>query len=194
MAIQMDVADSESVRSGFERIATELGNVDILVCAAALTNNVATIEKMSGDAWNRELAINLSGAFYCIKQVGASMAARGWGRIIILSSRAGLDGGFGQASYAASKAGLCGLAKTAALEYARAGVTTNVVFPSLANTAPVQKMPEDVKQRIIRRIPTRRLQDAEEVAAVVAFLAGIQAKSINGAEIMVTGGIELFTF
>ncbi len=194
VAVQADVSDFQSVREAFETIVAELGPVDVLVSGAALTDNVATIEKMSLEAWNRELGVNLSGTFHCVKMVGPAMAERGWGRIIIISSRAGLDGGFGQVAYASTKAGICGLAKTAALEYARNGVTANIVFPSLANTAPAQRMPEDIKQRILRRIPTRRLQDPEEVASVVAFLASDQARSINGAEIMVTGGIELFTF
>lgn len=194
VAVKVDVADYNSVRLALNKVVAELGPVDVLVSCAAITDNMATIDKMSMEAWNREIAVNLSGAFYCIKEVGPSMADRKWGRIIIISSRAGLDGGFGQCSYAASKAGLCGLAKTAALEYARAGVTCNIVFPSLANTPAVQKIPEDIKQRILRRIPTRRLQDPEEVAHTVAFLASDQARSINGAEIMVTGGFELFTF
>ncbi len=194
IALEVDVSAYDSVRSAFEQITVKQGPVDVLVSAAALTDNVATIEKMSVEAWNREIAINLSGAFYCIKQVGPEMAKRGGGRIIIISSRAGLDGGFGQCSYAASKAGLCGLAKTAALEYARGGVTCNVIFPGLANTSAAQNIPDDIRQRILRRIPTRRLQEPEEIGQTVAFLASNQARSVNGAEFMVTGGIELFTF
>lgn len=112
----------------------------------------------------------------------------------MISSRAGLDGGFGQCSYSSSKAGLCGLAKTAALEYGRKGVTANVIFPSLANTPATQSLPKDVVQRIVKKIPTRRLQEPEEFASVLVFLASNQACNINGAEIMVTGGIELFSF
>lgn len=194
VAVKMDMADYDSVHLAFEKVVAELGPVDVLVNCAAITNNIATVDKMSVAAWNKEISVNLSGVFYCIKQVGPSMAGRKWGRIITISSRAGLDGGFGQCSYAASKAGLCGLTKTVALEYARFGVTCNVVFPSLANTEAVQKMPDDIKQRIIRRIPTRRLQEPQEVAHYVAFLASDHAGSINGAEVMVTGGIELFTF
>ena len=194
VAAKVDVGDFNSVRLAFEKVVAELGPVDVLVNCAAITDNMATIEKMGVDAWNREIAVNLSGCFYCMKQVAPGMAARKWGRIIIISSRAGLDGGFGQASYAASKAGLCGLAKTAALEYARFGVTCNVVFPSLVNTPAINNIPNDVRERIIRRIPTRRLQEPEEVANAVAFLASKHAGSINGAEVMVTGGVELFTF
>lgn len=194
IAVKVDVADYESIVLAFKKVTAELGPVDVLVNCAAITDNMATIEKMSAEAWNREIAVNLTGVFYCIKQVVSNMVERKWGRIIIISSRAGLDGGFGQCSYAASKAGLSGLAKTAALEYARFGVTCNVVFPSLANTPAVQKIPDDIKQRIIHRIPTRRLQEPIEVASVVAFLASNEASSVNGAEIMVTGGFELFTY
>lgn len=193
-AVKVNLADYESVSQAFEKVAANLGDVDVLVYCAAITDNMATIDKMSPEAWSKEIAVNLYGAFYCIKQVGAAMASRKWGRIILVSSRAGLDGGFGQCSYSSSKAGLCGLAKTTALEYARFGVTSNVIFPSLANTPATQGIPEEMRNRIIRRIPTRRLQEPEELASVVSFLASEQARSINGAEIMVTGGIELFTF
>jgi 3-oxoacyl-[acyl-carrier protein] reductase len=194
ISVRADIADFQSTGLAFEKFVAELGPVDILVTCAAITDNIATIEKMSVEAWNRELAVNLSGAFYCIRHVGPSMAERKWGRIIIISSRGGLDGLFGRCCYAASKAGLSGLAKTAALEYARFGVTCNVVFPGLANTPAIKTIPDDIKQRMIHRIPTRRLQEPEEVASMVVFLASEQAGSVNGAEILVTQGIELSTF
>jgi len=193
-AVKVNLADYENVQQAFEKVVAELGPVDVLVYCAAITDNMATIEKMNVENWNREIAVNLSGAFYSIKQVGPMMAKRQWGRIILVSSRAGLDGGFGQCSYSSSKAGLCGLAKTTALEYGRKGVTSNVIFPSLANTPATQGLPAEARERIINRIPTRRLQEPEELASVVAFLASDQARSVNGAEIMVTGGIELFVF
>ena len=193
-AVKVNLSDYDSVCQAFEKVVADLGSVDVLVYCAAITDNMATIEKMSVENWNREIAVNLSGAFYCIKQVGPSMAKNKWGRIILISSRAGLDGGFGQCSYSSSKAALCGLAKTAALEYGRSGVTSNVVFPSLANTPATQGLPAEMTERIIKRIPTRRLQEPDELASMVAYLASEQARSVNGAEIMVTGGIELFVF
>ncbi len=194
MAVSVDVSDYASVTSAFEKIVAGLGPVDVLVNCAAITDNMATIDKMTPEAWNREISVNLTGAFYCIKQVAPSMAERKWGRIINISSRAGLDGGFGQCSYAASKAGLFGLTKTAALEYARFGVTANVVYPALVNTPASQALPDEMRQRIIRKIPTRRLQEPEEIAHAIAWVSSVQAKSINGAEVGVTGGGELFTF
>ncbi len=194
IAVKVNLADCDNVQQAFEKVVTELGPVDVMVYCAAITDNMATIEKMSAENWNREIAVNLSGAFYCIKQVGSTMAKRQWGRIILVSSRAGLDGGFGQSSYSSSKAGLCGLAKTTALEYGRKGVTSNLIFPSLANTPATQGLPKEARERIINRIPTRRLQEPEELASVVSFLASEQARSVNGAEIMVTGGIELFVY
>ncbi|KUO71107.1 MAG: hypothetical protein APF81_18720 [Desulfosporosinus sp. BRH_c37] len=193
-AVKVSLADYDSVCKAFEKVVVDLGTVDVLVYCAAITDNMSTIEKMSVENWNREIGVNLSGAFYCIKQVGPSMAKRKWGRIILISSRAGLDGGFGQCSYSSSKAALCGLAKTAALEYGRSGVTSNVVFPSLANTPATQGLPKEARESIIKRIPTRRLQEPDELASMVAFLASEQARSVNGAEVMVTGGIELFVF
>ena len=194
LAVSVNLADVDSVTQAFAKVESDLGPVDVLVYCAAITDNMATIEKMSPEAWDRELHVNLYGAFYSVKQVGTKMAKRGWGRIVFISSRAGLDGGFGQCSYSASKAGLCGLAKTAALEYSRGGVTCNIVFPSLANTPATQGIPEEMRNRIIKRLPTRRLQEPHELASVVCFVASEQAGSITGAEIMVTGGIELFVF
>ena len=193
-AVSVNLSDYDSVNQAFAKVEAELGPVDVLVYCAAITDNMATIEKMSPEAWHREISVNLYGAFYSVKEVGSKMAKRGWGRIIFISSRAGLDGGFGQCSYSASKAGLCGLAKTAALEYTRNGVTSNIIFPSLANTPATQLIPEEMRNRIIKRLPTRRLQEPNELASVVSFIASEQAGSITGAEIMVTGGIELFVF
>ena len=180
-ALKADLADPESIRLAFDKATAEVGAADILVCCAAITNNMATIAKMPVEKWNWELSVNLSGAFYCIKQVGPTMIERKWGRIVLISSKASVDGAFGQCSYASSKGGINALAKTTALEYGRFGVTANIVYPALVNTPATAGLPGDVVARITA--DGRRLQEPEEVASVVTFLVSDQARSITGAEI-----------
>jgi len=190
----LDVSRKEEVMYVFSRLAEDFGPADILVNNAGITTNVHPIADMPLDDWDREVAINLSGAFYCAKQVLPGMSERGWGRVIDISSLAGAIGGFGQVSYSASKAGLLGLTKTIALEYARKGITANAVLPGLANTAAAAAIPEHLRERIINTVPSRRIAEPEEIASVVSFLASAGASYVNGAEMFVTGGAELFTF
>jgi len=194
MSLMMDVSDIASVRKAFEEARKKMGEIDILVNNAGITTNVATVIKMSEENWNRELSINLSGAFYCTKQVLADMVARKWGRIINISSGAGTRGGFGQCSYSASKAGLLGFTKVVALEHARDNITSNALVLGLIRTDAYKAIREDMRIRIEKTIPIRRAGDPNEVAEVVAFLASERSSYINGAEINVTAGQELFTF
>ena len=193
-AVVLDVSSKKDVVAVFERLASELGVIDILVNNAGITTNVHTIASMPPESWDREISINLSGAFYCARQVLPSMAERNWGRVVNLSSLAGASGGFGQCSYSASKAGLLGLTKTIALEYGKKGITANAVLPGLVNTAAAAAIPEDLRQRIINTCPAGRMAEPDEIAGVVSFLASSGASYINGAEILATGGSELFTF
>ncbi len=193
-AAELDVSDKEAVVRVFQQLNDELGRVDILVNNAAITTNVNTVVKMPMEDWDNELRINLSGAFYCIKQVLPGMVERNWGRIINISSAAGTMGGYGQCSYSASKAGLIGLAKTIALEHARDNVTANAVIPGLVNTGAAAGIPEKMRERIVKATPIRRMADPEEIASVVSFLVSNGASYMNGAEVSATAGIELFTF
>jgi 3-oxoacyl-[acyl-carrier protein] reductase len=161
---------------------------------AALTTNVATISKMDKKDWDREISINLSGVFYCIKQVFDSMAERKWGRIINISSVAGVLGGFGQCGYASCKAGIIGLAKTVALEGARAGITCNVVAPGVVKTDAFFAVPEKMRERISKRTAMGFPGEPMDVAQAIAFLVSEEAKYITGQVLMVGGGIDLFTF
>ena len=190
----LDISDKEAVVRLFQQLKEEFGPVDILVNNAAITTNVNTIVKMAMEDWDREISVNLSGAFYCAKQVLPGMVERNWGRVINISSGAGAMGGYGQCSYAASKSGLFGLTKTIALEYARCNITANVVIPGLVNTEGAAVIPEQMRQRIINRIPSRRMAEPEEIAHIVSFLASDAASYMNGAEVFATGGTELFTF
>lgn len=194
VAIRMDMSVYEQVESGFNQIREEIGSVDILVNNAAIMTNMATISKMKIQAWEKEIAVNLSGAFYCVKQVFDDMAAKGWGRIINITSVAGILGGFGQCSYSSSKAGLIGLTKTIALEGARFGITSNAVTLGVIGTDAFDDLPEKARERILTRVALRREGEPGDVASMVAFLASDEAKYVTGANMMLTGGLDLFVF
>ena len=192
LALEMDVGNYEQVEAGFKVIKEELGPVDILVNNAAIMTNIAMISKMKKEAWEREITVNLSGAFFCVKQVFDEMADRKWGRIINISSVAGTMGGFGQCSYSASKAGLIGLTKTIALEGARFGITANAVTLGIIGTDAFYDLPEEARKGITGRVPMRKEGAPQDVASIVAYLATDDAKYITGANVMLTGGLDLF--
>jgi len=192
-AAVFDIADPAEVREGVESIVKALGPIDVLVNNAGIVNNLAPVGRMSHGAWERELAVNLSGAFSMIKEVVGPMAERKWGRIINVSSIAALGGLHHQAGYAASKAGLLGLTKTVALEHARDGITCNAVLPGLIATELVTAMPAEIRESAVAATPARRLGESAEVAHLIAFLASERAGFINGVEIPVDGGMRLNT-
>lgn len=193
-AAALDISDKNAVVEVFTRLRQELGPVDILVNNAGLVTNVSKIVDMTFASWDFEVGINLSGAFYCVKQALPDMVAHNWGRIVSISSAAGVMGGYGQCAYASCKAGLLGLTKTIALEHARHGITANAVVPGLVNTNAAAMMGEKIRERIIATVPSRRMAEPSEIASVVSFLASQGASYMNGAEVHVTGGCELFTF
>ncbi|MBI4595621.1 MAG: SDR family oxidoreductase [Candidatus Tectomicrobia bacterium] len=189
-----DVSDEAAVGEGVDRIKKELGPINILVNNAGIYTNVKEVRKMPKENWEREIAINLTGAFLCIKAVLEDMIEQKWGRIINISSVAGKMGWYGVCSYAASKAGLLGLTKTVALEHGRDGITCNAVLPGLIKTKAYDLFREEVRKRILNRIPSREAGNPEDIANVVAFLASEKARYINGAELDVSAGAGLFTF
>lgn len=188
-----DIADPVQVRAAVDAIRASLGPIDILVNNAGIVNNIAPLARMTHDAWQRELAVNLSGAFNLIQAVIDSMVARNWGRIINVSSVAALGGLHNQAAYAASKAGLIGLTKTVTLEYGRAGITCNAILPGLIGTELVSAMPAEIREAAVAATPARRLGSTAEVGQLIAFLASDRAAFINGAEIAIDGGLRLNT-
>ena len=193
-AYTVNLAEHSSVKASIDKVKADLGPIDICACVAAITDNQATIEKMPLEKWYREIKVNLSGNFYIVKETIDSMIERKFGRYIFVSSRAGMDGGFGQCAYSASKMGLIGFARSLSLEYARMGVTSNIVFPGLVNTPATAGLNEEARNRIIARNVMGRLQDPEELGNAIAFLASEQAKGINGAEVMVSMGPAPYSF
>jgi NAD(P)-dependent dehydrogenase (short-subunit alcohol dehydrogenase family) len=192
-AAVFDISDPQQVRAGVEQLRTALGAVDVLVSNAGIVNNIAPLTTMAFERWQREIAVNLTGAFNAIQAVIGPMIERGWGRIIVISSMAAHGGLHHQAAYAASKAGLIGLVQTVTLEQARHGITCNAILPGLIGTEMVQSMPAEIREASVANTPARRLGTMEEVAHLIAFLASDHAAFINGAEIAIDGGMRLNT-
>jgi NAD(P)-dependent dehydrogenase (short-subunit alcohol dehydrogenase family) len=192
-AATFDVSDPEQVEAGVRQLRATLGDVDVVVSNAAIVNNIAPLTRMTHDRWQREIAVNLSGAFNLIQAVIGPMIERGWGRIIVMSSIAAHGGLHHQAAYAASKAGLIGLVQTVTLEHARHGITCNAILPGLIDTETVQRMPAEIRDASRANTPAQRLGTMEEVAHLIAFLASDHAGFINGAEIDIDGGMRLNT-
>ena len=190
---RFDIADAVAVRSGVAALRDALGDFDVLVNNAGITNHIAALTRMTPEGWERELAVNLSGAFHLIQALLPRMIERRFGRILVISSLAARGGLHHQAGYAASKAGLLGLVHTVTLEHARHGVTCNAILPGLIETEVVRGMPAEIREASLARTPARRLGRMDEVAALIVFLASEAAGFINGAEIDIDGGSRLNT-
>lgn len=167
-----------------------LGGVDILVNNAGIARD-RSFKKMTQEMWDAVLAVNLTGVFVVTKQFIDGMAERSWGRVISISSIVGEIGNFGQANYAASKAGVIGLTKTLAREYARKGVTVNAVAPGFIRTRMLQDMPEKALEAVVNMTPVGRLGEPVEIAAAVTFLASPAASYITGHVLDVNGGMAM---
>ncbi|MBU1168478.1 MAG: 3-oxoacyl-ACP reductase FabG [Proteobacteria bacterium] len=194
MGLKMDVTKEDDIVSRIDDVSKSFGHIDILVNNAAVMDGLGLLEKQTTRTFERDLKVNLTGAFLCSRAVWPTMKATGWGRIINISSFTADSGAFAQPGYCASKAGMLGLTKTLALEGARYGITVNAVLPGFIATEAVNLYSEDMKERICNRNPMKRMGTPEEVAATAVFLASHQAGYINGASIPVTGGMELLVF
>jgi len=192
-AFKMDVSDADEVERVVQAVEDELGVIDIFVNNAAVMDNMGKFGEQQLGRWQRDLNVNLTGAYNCSKAVWPGMVKKGWGRIINISSVAGLMGASLQPSYGATKAGLIGFSKSLAIEAGRYGITVNAVCPGFIATEAVQLYDKRMTERIEKRTALKRMGQPEEVAQVVAFLASDAASYITGAVIPVTGGIDLLT-
>jgi len=192
LAVKMDVSDYDDVRKSFATIKNELGPVSILVNNAALMGHNVTIAKTTVEEWDREVKICLNSAFYCTKEAWADMCANKWGRIINLTSVAGVHGGYGQSSYSTAKSGLIGLAKSIALEGARFNITANCVLIGISATDNHFQLPDAVREKIEMRTALRRAAAPEEIADAIAYLASDKAAYMTGAVMNMLGGLDLF--
>jgi 3-oxoacyl-[acyl-carrier protein] reductase len=194
LAIKMDVTDMAEVKEGVQKIGKDFGSIDILVNNAATLDHLGQILEQKDKLWERDLRVNLTGTYNCSKAVWPSMQEKRWGRIINMASVAGTLGGFGQASYSTTKAGIIGFTKTLALEGARYGINCNVVCPGIINSESFQLIPAEMRERLTKRTAFRKPGEPEDVASAIVFLVSDKAKYITGVVLNVSGGIELFTF
>ena len=194
IALKCDVTDPGQVEAVVGRTVDELGSVDILVNNAGTLDHVGQIENQVPDLWERDLRVNLTGAFNCSRAVWPHMKERGWGRIVNMASVAGTLGGFGQASYSTTKAGLLGLTKSLALEGARHGITVNAIVPGIIGTEAFHFGNPEMNERMIKRTALRRPGEPQDIANAIAFLSSDLAAYVTGVGLNVSGGIELFTF
>jgi 3-oxoacyl-[acyl-carrier protein] reductase len=194
LALKCDVTDAGQVETAVSRTVEELGSVDILVNNAGTLDHVGQVENQVPELWERDLRVNLTGAFNCSRAVWPHMKEREWGRIVNMASVAGTLGGFGQASYSTTKSGLLGLTKSLALEGARHGITVNAIVPGIIGTEAFHFGNPEMNERMIKRTAMRRAGDPQDIANAIAFLCSDLASYVTGVELNVSGGIELFTF
>ena len=171
----------------------DLGDVDVFVSNAAITDTIAPAHRMTPEQWQRDIDVNLTGAFRVVQACLGGMRDRRFGRVVVISSGAARSGLPGQVAYAASKAGLIGMVKTIAAENAGRGITANAILPGMIGTETVRAMPAQVLQAVTASLPAGRMGTPEEVAALVSFLASGDAGYITGEEIGIAGGFGLNT-
>ena len=193
-AIKCDVTDRAQVDATVARVVGEFGSLDILVNNAGTLDHAAQIHNQSPELWERDLRVNLTGAFNCSQAAWPHMKERGWGRIVNMASVAGTLGGFGQASYSTTKAGLLGLTKTLAMEGGRHGITCNAIVAGVIGTEAFNFANAEMNERIVNRTVFKRPGDPQDVANAIAFLCSDLAAYITGVGLNVSGGIELFAF
>ena len=187
MVIKGNVGNFADCKHAREAVERELGPVDVLVNNAGITRD-GVFHKMTSEQWSEVIRVNMDSLFNMSRQVIEGMRDRGWGRIINISSINGQKGQMGQTNYSAAKAGMIGFTKALALENARKGVTVNCIAPGYIDTEMVQAVPEKVLESIISQIPVGRLGHGDEIADMVAFLAGERAGYVTGATLSLNGG------
>ncbi len=187
---QADVAQESEVEAFVKETLFQFGRVDILINNAGITKDTL-IMRMKSDDWTKVLNVNLSSMFYCTKAVVRPMFKQRSGNIVMIASVVGVMGNPGQANYAASKAGVIGLMKSAAKEFAARGIRVNAVAPGFIETAMTQALPEEVKTTYLEQIPLKELGTPRDVAEAVKFLVSDRARYITGQVIHVNGGLYM---
>ena len=187
-AIQIDVANSESIENAFTTIEKELNGVDILINNAGITKD-NILPRIKEDDWNDVINTNLSGPFKTSQRAIKHMMKNKWGRIVFISSIVGIMGNQGQANYAASKAGLIGLSKSIAKEMGSRNITSNVIAPGYIETDMTAFLTDEQKDNIIEQLSIKRIGKPEDVANIVSFLSSEESEYITGQVIPVDGGI-----
>ena len=194
LAVRCDVTDREEVAVAVARTVDELGALDILVNNAGTLDHVGQFHDQQPELWERDLRVNLTGAFNCAQAVWPHMRERGWGRIVNMASVAGTLGGFGQASYSTTKAGLLGLTRTLAMEGGRHGITCNAIVPGIIGTEAFHLGNPTMNERIANRTVFKRPGEPQDVANAIAYLCSDLAAYVTGVALNVSGGVELFVF
>jgi len=194
LSVRCDVTDREEVAAAISRTVDELGSVDILVNNAGTLDHVGQFHDQQPELWDRDLRVNLTGAFNCAQAAWPHMRERGWGRIVNMASVAGTLGGFGQASYSTTKAGLLGLTRTLAMEGGRHGITCNAIVPGIIGTEAFHMANPAMNERIANRTVFKRPGEPQDVANAIVFLCSDLASYVTGVALNVSGGVELFVF
>jgi 3-oxoacyl-[acyl-carrier protein] reductase len=189
-AVACDVTDPSSVDEAFTRVEAELGPVEVLVANAGVNDDTLLL-RMSEEQFGRVLDTNLTGAWRCAKRAATKMLRARWGRMIFISSVVGLYGSPGQTNYAASKAGLVGLARSITRELGSRGITANVVAPGFIETDMTDALPAERRAEYLKAIPAGRFAQPDEVAGAVTWLASDAAGYVTGAVIPVDGGLGM---
>lgn len=190
LGVTCDVTDPEAVEAAFGTVEAELGAVEVLVANAGISDDTLLM-RMSEEQFGRVLETNLAGAWRCAKRAATRMVRARWGRMVFMSSVVGLYGSPGQVNYAASKAGLVGVARSITRELGSRHITANVVAPGFVATEMTAALPQERQQEYLRAIPAGRFAEPDEVAGAVTWLAGDAAGYISGAVIPVDGGLGM---
>jgi len=190
MGMRLDVSNSEEVKKIFGELRKEFSRIDILVNNAGITRD-GLVLRMKEEDWDSVIAVNLKSVFLCSKEAIKDMSQQRYGRIVSISSVAAFMGNPGQANYGASKAGIVGLTKTLAKEYASRGITVNAVAPGFIQTVMTDVLPEKVKEEVKKQVPLARFGTVEDVAHAVIFLASPDSGYITGHVIHVNGGMYM---
>jgi 3-oxoacyl-[acyl-carrier protein] reductase len=185
---QADVSDYPDTFRMAQDVLREFGHLDILVNNAGI-NSDKTFTKMDHASWRKVLGTNLDGVFNCTKVFVDGMLAHAYGRVVNMTSVIGQIGNFGQANYAASKAGVAAFTKSLAKELAGKGITVNAVAPGFIETEMVSNIPDKVKNKLLEQIPLKRFGTAEEVARAVVYIVSSDGDYITGAELSINGGL-----